>query len=123
MRLSVLQHNQLQRFMNFSARSLILILLQNKTILFMIGNIIAFLMKIISYLNWMILSRRSYSCENKHLYGTILCSQDPWAINLVLHNRWRALSGMEYCPCEALRSTAATFYSSYSYEQQIIEYW
>ena len=47
----------------------------------------------------------------KTSYDTILCSQDIWARILILQRKWRALSGIEDCPCEAFRKAKETFYS------------
>ena len=44
-------------------------------------------------------------------YDTILCSQYLWARILILQRKWRALSGIEDCPCEAFRNATETFYS------------
>ena len=59
--------------------------------------------KIRSYCYWMRLIRRPYGCVTKTLYETILCSQDIWARILILQRKWRALSGMGDCTCQALR--------------------
>ena len=105
------RRNILQRFMNCAARSWILVLLQVKTILSMMGIIILLLIRIISYRYWMILSRISYGCATKASYDTILCSQYLKARILILQHKWRAISGMEDFQCEALRKAAETFYS------------
>ena len=76
--------NILQRFMNFSARSWIVILLQVKTIWSMMGIIIELLIKTRSYRYWMRLSRRSYGCVTETSYDKILCSQDIWYRILIL---------------------------------------
>ena len=88
----------------FCCTILILILLQVKTIWSMMGIIIALSIRIIFYSYWMILSRRSYGCNTKNSYDKILCSQVLWYNILILQHKWRALSGIEDCPCEAFRS-------------------
>ena len=82
----------LQRFMNYAAKKLILILLQVKNIWSMMGIIIALSIRIISYCYWVILDRRSYGCAQKHLYDKISCSKDLWGRILILQHIWRALS-------------------------------
>ena len=109
-----------QRFMNFAARSWILILLQVKNIWSMMGIIIAFLIRIIFYRYWMRFSIRSYGCSTKIFYDTILCSQDLRARILILLGKWRALSGTEDCPCEIFRKAAEIFYSG---SWIVLQYW
>ena len=60
-------------------KSRILMVLQIKPILSMIGIIIVFTIRIRSYRYWMRLSRRSYGGATKTSYETILCSQYLWA--------------------------------------------
>ena len=89
----------------------------------MMGIIIAFLIRMISYCYWMRLSRRSYGCSTKNLYETILCYQDIWSMILILQRKWRALSGLEYCPWEVFWRAIKRFYSSSFYGMHKVEYW
>ena len=82
-------------------KSRILMVLQIKPILSMMGIITAFSIRIRSYRCWMRLSRRSYGCATKTSYETILCSQYLWARILTLQHKCIALSVMEDCRCEA----------------------
>ena len=98
--------------MNWSAQSWVVILLQVKTILSMVGIIISFLIRTRSYRYWMILSRRSYGCATETSHDTILRSQDLWDRILVFTpTRMEALSGRGYFSCEAFRKATETFYN------------
>ena len=115
--------NILQHFMNCSARSRILIMLQVKTIGSMMGIIIVLLIRVRSYRYWMRLSRRSHGRATKTSYETIICSQDIWNRILILQHKWRSLSGMEDFPCQAFRRATQIFYSCSSYGLSKVEYW
>ena len=94
-----------------------------KPIWSMMGIIIALSIRIRSYHYWMILRIGSYGCATKSLYETFLCSQDLWAIILILQRKWRALSSMEDCPCQAFRRAIWRFYISSFYGLHKAEYW
>ena len=94
-----------------------------KPIWSMMGVIIALLTRIRSYRYWMILSRRSYGCATKNLYETILCSQYLWDRIMIIQRKWRALSGMEYFPCQDFRRAIRRLYISSFYGLHKAEYW
>ena len=78
--------NVLQHFMNCAARSWIVILLQVKTILSMMGIIIALLIRTRSYSYWMRLSRISYDFPLKlHMtqyYSLKISGPGSWYSNV-----------------------------------------
>ena len=94
-----------------------------KPIWSMMGVIIALSIRIRSYRYWTRLIRILFGFSTKTLYETILCSQYLWARILILQRKWRSLSGMEDCPCQAFRRVTWIFYSSSFYGMHKAEYW